>query len=377
MRRHPGRHAFETFSASGYTLKFDLHANYPEVAMSRNNDTVFENFLRRHDETAWAHALESLLPAVHEVDRNATSIWFAFFPLALARALAQSDEPEKLAGRLLMQGKYRLEDQIDSSHAFLYGHRYWPEVKRAVAARAGQFREETAEGQVMLAGQIREVAREVAAQKKVEESLLLGITAIAFMTLQQVGLGAFTASPGEVSLDGRHARQTPEKILRERARDDNQGLLGFLRTTDKRWTVVWNEDNPSARFQMIHHQEVASAAATDKRDWSQVDPRCTIDEGPIPVQCRSASCGTCWVGVLGGAEKLTPVSPRERKAMQLFGYIDTDEPKPIIRLACQAQGEGAISIVIPAWNGVFGKYLRRLKEEEAAGAAEGSQTVAQ
>jgi hypothetical protein len=83
------------------------------------------------------------------------------------------------------------------------------------------------------------------------------------------------------------------------------------------------------------------------------------------------------VGVLGGAEKLTPVSPRERKAMQLFGYIDTDDPQPIIRLACQAQGEGAVSIVIPAWNGVFGKYLRRLKAEEAADAeAAGSQETA-
>jgi ferredoxin len=345
--------------------------------MSRNSETVFEKFLHRHDETAWARALESLLPSVHEVDRNATSIWFAFFPLALARALAQSDEPEKLAGRLLMQGSYRLADQIDSSHAFLYGHRYWPEVKRAVVARAEQFREETPEGESALAGQIRATAREVAAQKKVEESLLLGITAIALMTLQQVGLEAFAASAGEVKLDGRRAQASPEKILRERARDDSQGLLGFLRTTDKRWTVVWNEADPTARFQMIHRQEVASAAATDKRDWSQVDPRCTVDEGPIPVQCRSASCGTCWVGVLGGAEKLTPVSPRERKAMQLFGYIDTDDPKPIIRLACQAQGEGAISVVIPTWNGVFGKYLRRLKEETAADMAEGSRAVSQ
>ena len=344
--------------------------------MSRNSETVFENFLRQHDETAWARVLESLLPAVHEVDRNATSIWFSFFPLALVRAFEQSDEPEKLAARLLMQGTYRLDGQIDTSHAFLYGHRYWPEVKRAVVARGGQFKAETP-GEAALAGHIRDTAREVATQRKVEESLLLGITAIAFMTLRQVGLEAFAASPGEVRLDGKRTQQSPDKIVGARARDDSQGLLGFLRTTDKRWTVVWNEDDPTARFQMIHRQEVASAAATDKRDWSQVDPRCTVDEGPIPVQCRSASCGTCWVGVLGGAEKLTAVSPRERKAMQLFGYIDTDDPKPIIRLACQAQGEGAVSIVIPSWNGVFGKYLRRLKEEEAAEATEGSQAVSQ
>jgi ferredoxin len=348
--------------------------------MSRNSETVFENFLRGHDEADWARALESLLPDIHEVDRNATSIWFAFFPLALARALEQSDEPEKLAARLLIQGKYRLEDQIDSSHVFLYGHRYWPEVKRAVAARAAEAANGTPGADALAAHiheVVREVASDVAAQKKVEASLVLGIAAVALMTLRQVGLEAFAAAPGEVQLEGRSARQSPEKIVRERARDDNQGLLGFLRTTDKRWTVVWNESDPTARFQMIQHQEVASAAATDKRDWSRVDPRCTVDEGPIPVQCRSASCGTCWVGVLGGAEKLTAVSPRERKAMQLFGYVDTDDPKPIIRLACQAQGEGAVSIVIPSWNGVFGKYLRRLREEEAAEAAAGSQAVAQ
>lgn len=334
--------------------------------MSRNSETVLENFLQEPDETAWERALNDLLPAIHEVDRNATAIWFAFFPLALSRAFAQADEPEQLAQKLLMQGKYRLSEQIDSSHAFLYGHRYWPEVKRAVAARAGEFKAGTPD-ETVLADSIRGVAREVATQKKVDESLLTGITAIAFMTLQQVGREAFAAVSGEVKFAGKSARQSPEKILRERAKNDGQGLFGnFLRTTDKRWTVVWNEGDPTARFQMIHHQEVASAAATDKRDWSQVDPRCTVDEGPIPVQCRSASCGTCWVGVLGGAEKLTEVSPRERKAMQLFGYIDTDEPRPLIRLSCQAQGEGAVSLVVPSWNGVFGKYLRKLKEGEAA-----------
>ena len=345
--------------------------------MSKNNETVFENFLQGHDETAWARVLNDLLPAIHEVDRNATAIWFAFHPLALARAFDQTDEPALLAQKLLMQGEYQLAEQIDSSHAFLYGHRYWPEVKQAVAAHAARFAEATGE-ETRLTDQIRSVAREVWTQKKVEESLLVGITAIAFMTLQQVGLAAFAAAPGEVKLDNRSARKSPEKVLQERAKDDGQGLFGgLLRTTDKRWTVVWNERDPSARFQMINRQEIASAAATDKRDWSQVDPRCTVDEGPIPVQCRSASCGTCWVGVLGGAEKLTEVGARERRVMKQLGYIDTDEPKPLIRLSCQAQGEGSVSIVIPPWNGVFGKYLRRLREEEAAGAAEASHPVSQ
>lgn len=331
--------------------------------MSRNSDTVFENFLQQHDEAAWAGALESLIPAIHEVDRNPTVIWFAFFPLGLARAFEQTDEPAQLAQKLLMQGEYRLPAQIDSSHTFLYGHRFWPKVKKAVAEHAATF---TGMTQGTLADHIREVARGVASQIKVDETLLTGITAVALMTLRQVGPDAFKAAPGEVRVDQRNARKSPEKILRERAKDDGQGMLGFLRTTDKQWTVVWNEDDPTARFKMLHRQEIASAAATDPRDWSQIEPRCTINEGPIPVQCRSASCGTCWVGVLGGAEKLSEVSVRERKAMQLFGYIDTDDPKPLIRLSCQAQGEGAVSVVIPSWNGVFGKYLRQLKDGEAA-----------
>jgi hypothetical protein len=59
---------------------------------------------------------------------------------------------------------------------------------------------------------------------------------------------------------------------------------------------------------------------------------------------------------------LSDVAAREGKKIKEFGYIDTAEAKPLIRLACQAQALGAVSIVIPPWNGVFGKYLKRLKE---------------
>ena len=323
-------------------------------------ETPFEAFLNQHDAEAWAKIVADLLPHIHEVDRTATEIWFHFFPLELLRAFQQAEDPGKLARELEMQGNYFLKNQIDTSHAFLYGHRFWPEVKRAVAELAAS---DVAPANLLpLASQIREVAGRIAAERKVEQSLLVGITAVAVMTLQQTGLAAFKAAPGTVEIDREHARRTPAQILKERARDDSQGLFGFLRTTDKVWTVVWDEQRDDRRFKMIHLQEIASAAATDKRDWRAVDPRCTIDEGPIPVQCRSASCGTCWVGIVGGAEKLTDVAAREGRKIKDFGYIDTEDPRPLIRLACQAQGRGAISIVIPPWNGSFGKYLRRQKE---------------
>src|SRR5687767_8074149 len=94
--------------------------------------TAFETYLEQQTEEAWAAALVTLLRSVHEVDRNATQIWFAFYPLSLHRALQETDDREKLVRELLLQGDYELKAQIDSSHHFLYGHRFWPQVKRAV-----------------------------------------------------------------------------------------------------------------------------------------------------------------------------------------------------------------------------------------------------
>ena len=318
--------------------------------------TPLELFLNGHDDEAWREAVAELLPSIHEVDRTATQIWFYFFPLALVRAFEQTRDPEALARELLMQGKWLLRDQIDSSHTFLYGHRFWPEVKRAVVRAA----EATgAPAPRSLSGAVREVAASAAAERKVDDSLTTGIAAVGLMTLGQVGLEEFRRTPGAVLIDRKHARRTPEEVLRSRARDRGQGLFGFLRTSDRRWTVVWDENQDDRRFRAVHMQEVASGAATDKRPWHEVDPRCTVNEGPIPVQCRSASCGTCWVGVLGGAENLSEVEWRERKMMPLFGYIETHDPRPLIRLSCQAKATGPASVVIPPWNGYFGKYLKR------------------
>src|ERR1044071_10044898 len=101
--------------------------------------TPFENFLNQQDEEAWSGALTTVLRSTHEVDRNATQIWFSFYPLALFQALQQAADPEKLTQQLLMQGNFYLKDQIDSSHTFLYGDRYWPEGKSASQTYAREF----------------------------------------------------------------------------------------------------------------------------------------------------------------------------------------------------------------------------------------------
>jgi ferredoxin len=327
-----------------------------------NTETAFEQFLNQHDEEAWSATLAALLRPTHEVDRNATQIWFAFYPLPLFRALEQAEDREKLAQHLLLQGDYELKDQVDSSHKFLYGHRFWPQVKKAVERHADSFDQPS---RASLADQILAVARRAAPEAKQDESLLVGITAVAFMTVQQAGLSAFKSAPGAINIDRKHAKKSPEQILRDRTKQDSQGLLGFLRTVNKQFTITHDENDDKAKYVLNEGQDMAWGAAEDKaRDWRAIDPRRM--EGPIPVECRSASCGTCWVGVLGGADKLADVAVREGKKIKEFGYIDTAEPRPLIRLACQAQAHGAVSVVIPPWNGQFGRHLRALRREAQA-----------
>jgi len=329
-------------------------------------ETPFISLLNQCDEPAWTAMIGSLLPSIHAVDRNATQIWFSFYPLGLYLALAETEDAEKLARELLLQGNYYLRDQIDSSHKFLYGHRYWPQVKQAVERHAAEWnrsqsvspnQSQTEVCATALSEQILAVAAAAAAALKVDKSLLVGITAVAFMTVRQAGLAPFKAAPGNIQIDKKHVKKSPDQVLKERAKDDSQGMLGFLKTVDKKWTVVFDENDAEAKYKLNNSQDLAWGAADDRsRDWAALDPRRI--EGPIPVECRSASCGTCWVGVLGGAEKLAAVGTREDKKIKEFGYINTAELKPLIRLACQAQAEGAVSIVIPPWNGVFGKYLK-------------------
>ncbi len=336
--------------------------------MTSTTETSFQSFLNKHNEEAWSATITALLRTIHEVDKSATQIWFAFYPLELFQALKNAPDAEALARQLLLQGKYYLKDQIDTSHKFLYGHRYWPKVKQAVEEHAEQWHRllsESADPQTnprtesdpaSLADQILEVAHAVANRAKIDKSLVVGITAVAFMTVRQVGLENFKSASGQVQIDRKQAGKSPQQILKERAKDDSQGLLGFLKTVDKKWTVTHDENDDAAKYKLNNAQDLAWGAEADRsRDWRTIDPRRV--EGPIPVECRSASCGTCWVGVLGGAEKLSDVAAREGKQIKKFGYIDTTEPKPLIRLACQAQAHGAVSVVIPPWNGVFGKFL--------------------
>jgi len=312
----------------------------------------FEDFLNKFNEDDWLKTLEKSLPAIHEVDRNATQIWFRFYPLSLHRYLQTAEDKAIAVQKFVMQGKFELKDQIDSSHNFLYGHRFWKEVKDEITKRAESFNNESAD----LSGEIKQIAKTATDKLKVDESLLVGITWVGLMTLTQVGLDDFKDAKGETVAPQGLMKNSPEQIVKERAKDDSQGLFGFLKTVNKEWSVRYDESKNNAKFKLTDDEEIASGAARDQsQNWLAQDARC--GEGVIPVECRSAACGTCWIGILGGAEKLSDVAPRERKQMKIFGYNQPEDAKPFLRLACQAKANGTVTIVIPPWNGVFGKKI--------------------
>ncbi len=322
--------------------------------MSSETNSPFMAFLSRHDQQAWWSAVHALAPSIHDVDRDATKIWFHFWPLWLQRALAEAETNPYVLQGLELKGNARLSEQIDSSHHFVYGHRFWPQVKAAISAHAAS---QTAPESLDLTDQIRAVATQVGNESSVDLSLVLGIAAIGFMTLQQVGPEAFDAAPGTLHISDWAARRTPQKALADRAKNDTGGLLGWLKGLKRDYTVTFNEGFKTATFKLIEGVQLTQASMTDQADHPYADSRCEPGDGPIPTECRSAACGTCWVGVVGGNERLSVVNPLERRRLTRFGYTDTDEARPLIRLACKAQASGNVSVVVPPWNAVAGNYL--------------------
>jgi ferredoxin len=322
--------------------------------------TDFYSQLSQQDDAAWARTIAQLQPSIHPVDRNATRIWFAFFPVKLWQAFSFAEDKEALAKKLILKGRYLLRDQVDSSSEFLYGHRYWPQVKAAVSEYAA-----AAGSTGSLPEHIKTVAGRLAPTLRTEESKLIGVVAVAFGTLQQVGAELFSkpAAPGRY---GKEWNQSADQIVADRSKDAGQGFFGFLKTVDKEFNVTFREFAPGGEFKVIHSQDVSMAAAEDKRDHTASNPRCVVGQGPVPVECRTAACGTCWVGVLSPTEKISPPNDREKNKWPYFGYEGfTGENDSPIRLACQMKAYGNVTIVIPPWCGMIGK----LDGKEEAGSA--------
>jgi ferredoxin len=70
---------------------------------------------------------------------------------------------------------------------------------------------------------------------------------------------------------------------------------------------------------------------------------CDDARAPVDFSCRSASCGTCRVAVLTGAELLEPPREDELEVLRLFEAGDGE------RLACQAKARPGPGLVRLRW----------------------------
>jgi len=319
----------------------------------------FFSHLRTFSEADWLAAVEELQPAIHKVDQDAVRIWFRFYPLELRLYIEQAEDRKELERALNLQGKYRLEDSLDTSHHFLYGHRYWRSVKAAVNETAESFKGDAKPTLVEL---IKAVAADAAKKAGVDATLVTAISAVGLATFNQVGADEFRKTAGEVAKPTGTMAGSANSVAAAREKDDSQGVFGFLKTVDKKYTVAFTSEDYAGKFKVYDDQEITQAAGQDRsRDWKSLDKRCW--QGPIPIECTAAACGTCWVGVLGGKEKLDPVHRRERYNVKLQGYNQPEDERPYLRLACQARAHGNVTLVIPPWNGVFGKQIYKNVEE--------------
>ncbi len=174
--------------------------------------TAFVDQLAAYSEADWLDAVEDLLPSIHEVDRNAVQIWFRFYPLSLRRYLDSSENLEETLHGINMVGSYELKDQIDTSHHFLYGHRFWKATKCAIQKEIDEY-----SGETRLTELIKEVAIRIAEKCKVERPLVNAIAAIGVATLNQVGNDAFFATPGETEKQPKGLMgKAPDAIVAER-----------------------------------------------------------------------------------------------------------------------------------------------------------------
>jgi len=317
------------------------------IPARRKNMTVLEKnqlleLLERQSQTAWLETLDELAPSMHPVDRDATRIWFAFWPLELQEALATAEDVEEAARLMDLEGEWRLEEKIDASVAFLYGAHHWVPVKKAILAH---------DGAESLADAIRAIAKVVAEAEKVDPGLALGVSAVGLMAFRQIGLEAF-AKVADTKAEGDLLPRNPERIVRDRNRETGDGVFTFLKGENRRWKVRWDERRSDGTFRAINGQDIAMAGAEVEGDYRDLDYR-RID-GPVPVECRVGSCGYCWVGLLGGRDRLSEISDFERERLRYFGYDTVNDPNdshPLVRLACQSQCRGDVTLAISRWNG--------------------------
>jgi ferredoxin len=99
--------------------------------------------------------------------------------------------------------------------------------------------------------------------------------------------------------------------------------------------------------------EVGPPVSMDAEEGGSLLDICDEAGAAVVFSCRSASCGTCRVDVLEGAELLTPPKRDELEVLEIFasssGGGDGDPSRAPRRLACQAVARPGAGLIHLRW----------------------------
>lgn len=83
---------------------------------------------------------------------------------------------------------------------------------------------------------------------------------------------------------------------------------------------------------VITESNVGRVVEIDAQGGDALIDLCDEHDAPIPFSCRTASCGTCRIHVLEGAEQLEAPAADELDLLDVFNH-----KPPHVRLTCQAK----------------------------------------
>jgi len=88
----------------------------------------------------------------------------------------------------------------------------------------------------------------------------------------------------------------------------------------------------SATAKVITESNTGRIVEIDAPEGAALVDLCDAHQAPIPFSCRVASCGTCRIHVLEGADQLLPPAEDELDLLDVFNL-----KPPFVRLTCQAK----------------------------------------
>ena len=86
--------------------------------------------------------------------------------------------------------------------------------------------------------------------------------------------------------------------------------------------------------QVVFVEDGDESLTVEAPEGGSLGDLCDDVGAPVPFSCRSATCGTCRIVVLEGAELLLPAEEDEPALLAIFR---TPSSTPSQRLACQAK----------------------------------------